>query len=104
MSAQQDQSLEAEAPGDGEAETPASHSGRLLVRMPGTLHAELAREADREGVSLNAFIIAALSGAVAWRGDPAARTAGADAAAPPAGGVASGQQAGTAAPAPVTAL
>jgi predicted RNase H-like HicB family nuclease len=43
------------------------HSGRLLVRMPPTLHAELARLSDRERVSLNALIIAILSGAIAWR-------------------------------------
>ena len=42
-------------------------SGKLLVRMPRTLHAELARAADAEGVSLNQFIIGALTGAVAWR-------------------------------------
>jgi hypothetical protein len=77
MSVQPDQALAADAAGDADAETPATHSGRLLVRMPGTLHAELAREADREGVSLNAFIVAALSGAVSWRSDPAARSAGA---------------------------
>ena len=42
-------------------------SGKLLVRMPRTLHADLARAADAEGVSLNQFIIGALTGAVAWR-------------------------------------
>jgi predicted RNase H-like HicB family nuclease len=51
-----------------------AHSGRLLVRMPPTLHAELARLSDRERVSLNALIIAILSGAVAWR-QPAGRAA-----------------------------
>ena len=53
------------------------HSGRLLVRMPKSLHAELARTAERDGTSLNAFIVAALSGAVGWRtpedGTPPAR-------------------------------
>jgi hypothetical protein len=44
-----------------------THSGRLLLRMPPSLHAELARAAEREGVSLNAFISSALSGAVRWR-------------------------------------
>lgn len=45
----------------------ASHSGRLHLRMPQTLHAELARAAEREDVSLNQFIISSLSSAVRWR-------------------------------------
>jgi len=45
----------------------AKHSGRLLVRMPATLHDELARSAKREGVSLNQFITGALASAVEWR-------------------------------------
>ena len=44
-----------------------SHSGRFLLRLPRTLHADLAREAEHEGVSLNAFVSAALAGAVGWR-------------------------------------
>jgi len=44
----------------------ASYSGRLLLRMPAGLHGELARAADREGVSLNQFISNALAGAVGW--------------------------------------
>lgn len=44
-----------------------SYSGRLLLRMPQTLHAELARAAERERVSLNQFITDALSGALGWR-------------------------------------
>lgn len=55
------------------------HSGRLLLRMPTTLHAELARRAEVEGVSLNQLIVGALSRAV---GAPEP-TAG-----PPAGAVA----------------
>ena len=50
-----------------------THSGRLLLRMPASLHAELARAAEREGVSLNAFITSALSGAVRWRAPGDAR-------------------------------
>ncbi|HET9013675.1 MAG TPA: sigma-70 family RNA polymerase sigma factor [Gemmatimonadaceae bacterium] len=46
----------------------ASHSGRLLVRMPQSLHAELARAAEREEVSLNQFITSSLASAVSWRG------------------------------------
>ena len=44
----------------------ASYSGRLLLRMPAGLHGELARAADREGVSLNQFISSALAGTVGW--------------------------------------
>jgi len=40
---------------------PRAHSGRLLVRMPRSLHQELADGAQREGVSLNQFIIFVLS-------------------------------------------
>jgi antitoxin HicB len=45
---------------------PAS-SGRLLVRMPRTLHAELARAAETEGISLNQLINGVLSAGVGWR-------------------------------------
>src|SRR5829696_6738289 len=51
-----------------EPKSATSHSGRLLLRMPRTLHAELTRVADREGVSLNQFITDALASAVGWRG------------------------------------
>jgi len=37
-----------------------SHSGRLLLRMPGALHAELAARCDRVGVSLNQWTVSAL--------------------------------------------
>lgn len=62
----------------------AAHSGKLLVRMPRSLHAELGRASEREGTSLNAYIVAALSASVAWRrpGEP-----GAAAAPPPAPGL-----------------
>jgi hypothetical protein len=50
------------------------HSGRLLLRMPQSLHGELARAAEREHVSLNAYIIAALSATVRWRSDEEAGT------------------------------
>lgn len=45
----------------------AAHSGKLLVRMPRSLHAELVRASEREGTSLNAYIVAALSASIAWR-------------------------------------
>ena len=38
-----------------------SHSGRLLLRMPETLHAQLANAADRAGMSLNQFITTTLA-------------------------------------------
>jgi hypothetical protein len=41
-----------------------SHSGRLLLRMPPALHAELAQAAEKDGSSLNAYITRILSGAV----------------------------------------
>jgi hypothetical protein len=37
------------------------HSGRLLLRLPPALHTELAQAAERECVSLNAYITQALS-------------------------------------------
>jgi hypothetical protein len=52
---------------DSRTKKAASHSGRLLVRMPGELHGELARAAGAEGVSLNQFITGVLSRAVDWR-------------------------------------
>jgi hypothetical protein len=71
MAAQQEQAPERSP--DGGQDAPAGHSGRLLVRMPATLHAELAQVARREGVSLNALVVGALSGAVGWRSPDAAR-------------------------------
>jgi len=44
-------------------------SGRLLLRMPAALHAELARTAEREGVSLNQFITRALADKIGWGTD-----------------------------------
>ena len=43
------------------------HSGKLLVRMPASLHDELAQAAESEGVSLNQLITGVLAGAVEWR-------------------------------------
>jgi antitoxin HicB len=47
-----------------------SYSGKLLLRMPLTLHAELAQAAEREQVSLNAYINAQLAAAISWRRGP----------------------------------
>ena len=54
---------------------PGRHSGRLLLRMPEGLHAALARESERKGMSLNAFITGTLAGAVGWEGAAGARKA-----------------------------
>jgi RNA polymerase sigma-B factor len=45
--------------------TPASYSGRLMLRMPRSLHAELSGAAEREEVSLNQFIASSLERALA---------------------------------------
>ena len=57
--------------------TKANPSGRLLLRMPAALHAELARTAEGEGVSLNQFITRTLAGRIGWgsEGDAEAPTA-----------------------------
>lgn len=39
------------------------YSGRLLLRMPKTLHQRLAEAAEKEGVSLNQYIVFLLSNA-----------------------------------------
>jgi hypothetical protein len=52
----------------GEASTSSTsesgYSGRLLLRMPRALHAQLAQLAEREGVSLNQLIIGTLARSV----------------------------------------
>jgi antitoxin HicB len=53
-----------------EPKSAATHSGRLLLRMPRTLHADLTRASEREGVSLNQFITDVLASAIVWRGRP----------------------------------
>ena len=51
------------------AKPSAGHSGKILVRMPSSLHDELAQAAAREGVSLNQLITGVLAGAVEWGAD-----------------------------------
>jgi predicted RNase H-like HicB family nuclease len=46
----------------------SGHSGRFLVRMPSALHEELTHAAEREHVSLNRFVTAALAESVAAPG------------------------------------
>lgn len=48
-------------------------SGRFLLRVPRSLHADLARRARQEGVSLNSYAAGALAGAVGWNTQPPAR-------------------------------
>jgi RNA polymerase sigma-B factor len=55
-----------------EPRSESSHSGRLLLRMPQSLHRELARAAESHQVSLNHFIASSLTRAVGApsRGEP----------------------------------
>jgi RNA polymerase sigma-B factor len=50
----------------------ARHSGRLMLRMPQSLHAELAEAAEREEVSLNQYITNTLAAGVGWHTEGAA--------------------------------
>jgi antitoxin HicB len=59
-----------------EPRSATSHSGRLLLRMPRTLHAALTKAAERENVSLNQFITDSLASVVGWRRGTAAGEAG----------------------------
>jgi antitoxin HicB len=65
-----------------EPKSAATHSGRLLLRMPRSLHADLTRASEREGVSLNQFITDVLASAVAWHGRPSTPNVSTDATAP----------------------
>jgi HicB-like protein involved in pilus formation len=47
----------------------------LLLRMPASLHEDLARASDRDGVSLNQFITSVLASAVGWRREDGAAAA-----------------------------
>ena len=42
-------------------EPAANYSGRLVLRMPKSLHRDLARSAKRDGVSLNQYLISQLA-------------------------------------------
>lgn len=59
----------------------AGYSGRLMLRMPQSLHAELVEAAERDDVSLNQYITNSLAAAVGWRTE-----AGEHPGAPPANG------------------
>lgn len=43
------------------------YSGRLLLRIPRSLHAELVRRAKHERTSLNQMLVSLLAGGVSWR-------------------------------------
>ena len=64
-----------DAPPEGSApkqrQKAGTYSGRLLLRMPRTLHEELAKASERDGVSLNQFITGVLASAVDWRNERA---------------------------------
>lgn len=62
-----------------EPRSAATHSGKLMLRMPQSLHADLARAAERDEVSLNQFIVGTLATAVG-------RRHGSEEARPPGGG------------------
>lgn len=55
-----------DARGAPEPRPPAERSGRLLLRLPRSLHTELAAAADREGVALNTYISGKLAAAIGW--------------------------------------
>ena len=52
---------------DDEHRIDPAASGRILLRMPATLHNELRRMAIKENVSINHLICASLAGAMRWR-------------------------------------
>lgn len=79
------------ARGAHEVSTSATHSGKLLLRMPPSLHARLAQEAERRGVSLNQLITTRLEQSLTRSGgDRVARggaaSTGPESAAPPSNG------------------
>jgi RNA polymerase sigma-B factor len=69
-----------DAPPEGTSAKPrqksGTYSGRLLLRMPRTLHEQLAKASERDGVSLNQFITGVLASAVDWRNEDGAASRG----------------------------
>jgi hypothetical protein len=51
-----------------ESSRESTHSGRLLLRMPRALHAQLAARSDASGLSLNQFIVETLTNALEGEG------------------------------------
>jgi transcriptional regulator with XRE-family HTH domain len=60
---------EAEETPAAESKAAAAHSGRLMLRMPQSLHTELARAAEREEVSLNQYITNTLAASMRWHAE-----------------------------------
>ena len=50
---------------------PGHYSGRVLLRMPRTLHGQLAERAAAEGVSINQLVVTLLAGGLAGTRSPA---------------------------------
>jgi predicted HicB family RNase H-like nuclease len=46
-----------------------TYSGRINLRMPTDLHAQLAAEAERQGVSLNTLLLTLLAGGIGFKLD-----------------------------------
>jgi hypothetical protein len=65
-----------ETPSAGAAKERLGYSGRLMLRMPQSLHAELAEAAERGQVSLNQFITDALASAVGSRSEDSPKDGG----------------------------
>jgi hypothetical protein len=53
-------------------------SGRVLVRMPASLHRELVEAAQADRVSLNQYVCALLAGGTGWRQSADGRGASVD--------------------------
>jgi RNA polymerase sigma-B factor len=53
-------------PAEPNSKARGRHSGRLMLRMPQSLHAEMAEAAEREEVSLNQYITNTLAAGVGW--------------------------------------
>jgi hypothetical protein len=51
-----------------ESSRESTHSGRLLLRMPRALHAQLAARSDTSGLSLNQYIVETLTRALEGEG------------------------------------
>jgi RNA polymerase sigma-B factor len=58
---------QAAAAQEAAAKARSGHSGRLMLRMPQSLHADLAEAAEHEDVSLNQYITNTLAASLGWR-------------------------------------